>query len=340
MASAIDHTKMFTETTGTDVKGGAQDAALVVESVSVQFGQVRAVDDVSFTLGRGEVLGVVGESGCGKSTLARSLVGLATPSSGRVSIDGADILQKQRNVTAARCRQIQMIFQDPMSSLNPRMTVAELVEEPLRIHHRGAEYAKEATRYLTQVELSSTLLNRYPSELSGGQRQRVAIARALAVQPEFLILDEVTSALDVSVQATVLELLIQLQEELNIGYLFISHDLAVVKSIAHRVAVMYAGSVVETGTTRTLFDTPRHPYTQLLLGSVTSLGRERGLSLATEESDEVFDPRNRPTGCSFHPRCPLRKAMDDAGICDSVPPRLEGDPGSAVACHYAVGSLK
>jgi oligopeptide transport system ATP-binding protein len=283
-------------------------ALLEVEDLAVHFassaGVVRAVDGVSLSVSRGETLAIVGESGSGKSTLARAILGLEPPRAGRIRFAGTE-----PNTTPASrrelWRQLQMIFQDPEASLNPRMTIGNAVAEPLEIRHklRGAERMEAARQQLRQVGLDPSLYDRYPHELSGGQRQRVSIARALAVQPQALVLDEAVSALDVSIRAQILNLLVQLQSELGLAYVFITHDLGVVRYLAHRVAVMYLGQVVELAETHALFTDPQHPYTRALLAAVPEL--DPGAPRATSRlRGELPSPLSPPLGCRFHTRCP------------------------------------
>lgn len=291
---------------------------------------VHAVDGVSFEIPKGQTLALVGESGCGKSTVARLLVGLHAPTRGEVRIDGqslhATLVTPQGQ---ALRRRLQMIFQDPYASLNPRWTVADIVGEPLLEHglltDRGA-LRERAAELLTQVGLAGADLDRFPHQFSGGQRQRVSIARALATSPEFLVCDEPTSALDVSVQAQVLNLMKDLQRERGLTYLFISHNLAVVRHVSDRVGVMYLGRLVEVTDKRTLFRQPRHPYTRMLLDAIPDIrmsGRAR-----TPVQGEVPDALNPPAGCAFNPRCPHANAR-----CRAERPVLTEVDGVRVACH-------
>jgi peptide/nickel transport system ATP-binding protein len=291
---------------------------------------VHAVDGVSFEIPKGQTLALVGESGCGKSTVARLLVGLHAPTRGEVHIDGqplhATLVTPQGQ---ALRRRLQMIFQDPYASLNPRWTVADIVGEPLLEHglltDRGA-LRERAAELLTQVGLAGADLDRFPHQFSGGQRQRVSIARALATSPEFLVCDEPTSALDVSVQAQVLNLMKDLQRERGLTYLFISHNLAVVRHVSDRVGVMYLGRLVEVTDKRTLFRQPRHPYTRMLLDAIPDIrmsGRAR-----TPVQGEVPDALNPPAGCAFNPRCPHANAR-----CRAERPVLTEVDGVRVACH-------
>ena len=287
---------------------------------------LHAVNGVDLDIHRGEVVAVVGESGCGKSTLARMLLGLLPPSAGAITLEGRDLRSLRRREIA---RRVQPVFQDPYSSLNPRRRVAAIVALPLEVHAIGtaAERRRAAVEMLERVGLPARFADRYPRELSGGQRQRVAIARALVMRPEIVICDEPTSALDVSVQSQILNLLLELRRELDLTYVFISHNLAVVEHIASRVAVMYLGRVVEMASTAALFGRPVHPYTRALLQSV--LTPEPGLGIPETGLGLAFpDPLNPPPGCPFHPRCP-----DAIRICPlSMPPLVPTAAGIA-ACH-------
>lgn len=291
---------------------------------------LRAVDDISLKIRRGEVLAIVGESGCGKTTLSRLMLGLQQPSSGTIMVGGEPLLDIDRKVFA---RNIQPVFQDPYSSLNPRKTIAGIIGDPLEIHNVGTPESRNARviEVMEQVGLPRRFMHSYPNQMSGGQRQRVAIARALVMRPEVLICDEPTSALDVSVQAQILNLLQELRQELNLTYVFISHDLSVVEYMADYVAVMYLGRFVEIGPASEVLNTPRHPYTQALLNSILTPDPQKGLP----QIDLVAgfpDPLNPPPGCRFHPRCP--KAM---AICKSEPPARLLQGRSEVECHLYDG---
>jgi oligopeptide/dipeptide ABC transporter ATP-binding protein len=299
-------------------------------------GDVHAVDDVSVSIRRGETLGLVGESGCGKSTLGRLLLRLIEPTAGEVWFNGRNILEMGPKEMRALRREMQIVFQDPYSSLNPRMTVRKLIAEPIifhRLHDSKQKVDEHVDRLMETVGLSTTQRNRYPHEFSGGQRQRIGIARGLAVNPSFVVCDEPISALDVSIQAQVLNLLSDLQKEFDLTYLFISHDLSVIRYASDRAAVMYLGNVVEIGRTSDLFDTPGHPYTDALLSAIPvpdpDARRDRILL-----PGDVPSASNPPSGCSFHPRCAY--AQD---ICRTETPALEtfgrsADPEHAVACHF------
>ncbi|MCC7319992.1 MAG: ATP-binding cassette domain-containing protein [Rubellimicrobium sp.] len=292
---------------------------------------LRAVDGVSFAIHRGETLGLVGESGCGKSTLARALIRLHAPTSGRIVFEGTDIAPLDEAALAPFRRRIQMIFQDPVASLDGRMTVHDLIAEPLEIQRIGTRGERSARVHelLARVGLSAAHAHRYPHEFSGGQRQRIGIARAIALNPDLVICDEPISALDVSIQAQVVNMLEDLQAELGLTYLFITHDLSMVRHIATRIGVMYLGRIVELAPAAELYDRPRHPYTRLLLSAIPvpdpAERRDR-----TPATDEVPSPLAIPSGCRFRTRCPLA-----SGICARVDPAFRDlGGGHMAACHH------
>lgn len=292
--------------------------------------QVFAVDDVSFNIKKGETLGLVGESGCGKSTTVRLVLRLLEPTNGSVFFDEQDILAMNHKKLREMRARMQMVFQDPFGSLNPRMNIGSIIAEPLSIHKiaMGKEKAEKVSHLLEIVGLSPTCQNRYPHEFSGGQRQRIGIARALATSPDLLVLDEPVSSLDVSVAAQIINLLMDLQEQLQLTYLFISHDLRMVKQLSHQVAVMYLGRIVELCPVDKLYSNPLHPYTRALLSAVPSMDPLITRTRLILKGD-VPSPINPPSGCSFHPRCPQVKPE-----CREIEPTLI-DPfdGHSVACH-------
>ncbi len=297
-------------------------------------GDVRAVDGISFQIQKGETLGLVGESGCGKSTTGRVILQLDRATEGSVKYEGDELVGKNTRQMRARRPNMQMVFQDPHASLNPRMTVASIIEEPLIEHRFGNRTERLAwiEELLGLVGLSPAHANRYPHEFSGGQRQRIGIARAIALNPRFVVCDEPIAALDVSIQAQVVNLLERLQNELGLTYLFISHDLSMVRHLADRVAVMYLGRMVELASVDTLYESPQHPYTQALHSAVpvpnpvVEFGRERIIL-----KGDIPSPSNPPSGCSFHTRCPIATPE----CAERVPEWREIDPGHWVACHLA-----
>jgi oligopeptide/dipeptide ABC transporter ATP-binding protein len=291
---------------------------------------LKAVDDVSFQVNRGETCALVGESGCGKTTTGRILAGLTTADSGSVKYNNEEILNLKGDNLRRMRKKIQIVFQDPLSSLNPRMSIREIIAEPLEIHRvvSKKDISEKVASCLEEVGLDSSFISRYPHQLSGGQRQRVLIARALSLSPEFLIADEPVSALDVSIQAQIINMLRDLREKLGFSCLFISHDLAVVRNFCQKAAVMYLGRIVEMGEISALFEKPLHPYTRGLLESVPDAGR---FERKTAIKGDPPDPLKIPSGCSFRPRCP--KAQD---ICAQKEPMIEEkEKGRMAACHFA-----
>jgi oligopeptide transport system ATP-binding protein len=297
-------------------------------------GAVRAVDGLSFSIRKGETMGLVGESGCGKSTTGRAILQLHRPTSGTVQFEGVELTRLKGEPLRKMRRQMQMIFQDPYASLNPRMTVGSIIGEPLDIHNlaRGKEKQQRVEELLRVVGLNPYFANRYPHEFSGGQRQRIGIARALAVNPSFIVCDEPISALDVSIQAQIINLLEELQDEFGLTYLFIAHDLSVVRHISDRIAVMYLGKIVEVADRLELYENPLHPYTKALLSAVPipdpTIERKRERIILT---GDVPSPVAPPPGCRFHTRCPLADT-----ICREREPEFrEVTPGHWAACHFA-----
>jgi peptide/nickel transport system ATP-binding protein len=292
---------------------------------------VKAVDGVSFAINRGEAFGLVGESGSGKSTVAYTTVGMVLPTAGRIEFEGNSLFKDGKRPNHIK-KEIQIVFQDPGSSLNPRQTIKQILELPIKIHRPNVKNSlQEIARLLELVELPLGYLHKYPRSLSGGERQIISVARALATDPSFIILDEPTSALDVSVQGKVINLLMRLQKEFNLSYLFITHDLSLMRNVASRVAIMYLGKICEVAPTREFFESPRHPYTQMLLSSipVISEAEEKLKPAKVISTGEIPSPVDIPPGCSFYSRCPAR--MD---LCTQVDPTMiELEPGHQVRCH-------
>lgn len=307
---------------------------LKLEKISKRFRvgnkELAAVSDVSLDVAAGETLGIVGESGCGKSTLGRMMTGINPPSEGEILYNGKRTDEMSRQERLAYTLAVQMVFQDPYASLNPRQTVGEILSEPLRVHNRcknRAEISERVDAALNEVGLDPSYRDRYPHQFSGGQRQRIGIARALIVDPEFLVCDEPIAALDVSIQAQVINLFLELRAQRALTYLFISHDLSVVWHIADRVAIMYLGEIVELAPTTELFDSPAHPYTQTLLAEIPSVKRRRRAFQPVK--GELPSPLNPPSGCTFHPRCPMAtdRCRSERPISRTIA------PGRTVACH-------
>lgn len=303
-----------------------------------QTGAIRAVDGVSFDIRAGETLGLVGESGCGKSTLGRTMLLLQKPSSGKVLLNGTDLAKMEPGVLRKARRQMQIIFQDPYASLNPRMRIDRIIREPLDIHHIGepADRADRVLQLLNLVGLDASHATRFPHEFSGGQRQRIGIARALATSPAFIVADEPISALDVSIQAQIVNLLMDLKEQLGLTYLFIAHDLSMVRHISDRVAVMYLGRIVELGNCDDVFEKPLHPYTRALIDAIPIADPEQARRRPrTTLQGDIPDPAAPPSGCNFRTRCPYASSL-----CQQLEPEpnnldIDGGAPHWVACHYA-----
>ena len=300
-------------------------------------GWIKAVDDVTFQIEKGTTLGLVGESGCGKTTVGKNLLLLQKPTEGKIYFDSEDLLQLDRKQLRLLRRRVGIVYQDPHSSLNPRMTVINIVSRPLVIQgvREANKRVEQVAAMLEKVGLNPEHLVRYPHEFSGGQKQRIAIARALITNPDFVVLDEPTSALDVSVQAQILKLLQALQDELNLTYLFISHDISVIRYMSDTVAVMYVGKLVERASKKQLFDHPLHPYTQALLSVVPIPDPKQRKRERKILSGDVPSPKNPPPGCRFHPRCDL--ALPECRVRE--PPLVEVEDGHYVACHLRSASL-
>ncbi|QQE79145.1 ABC transporter ATP-binding protein [Alicyclobacillus sp. SO9] len=295
-----------------------------------QVGAVRAVDGISLQVFAGETLGVVGESGCGKSTMGRSILRLVEPTSGKITFDGQDVLDLNRSNMRALRREMQVVFQDPYASLNPRYTVAQILSEPMEAHHlyNGSQRKQRVSSLLERVGLDPSYARRFPHEFSGGQRQRIGIARALTLNPKLIILDEPVAALDVSVQSQVINLLEDLQNDFNLTYIFIAHDLSIVKHISDRVLVMYLGRMAELTSSDELFANPLHPYTKALLSAVP-VPNPRAKRERIILKGDIPNPSNPPSGCVFHTRCPLAEP-----VCkEKVPEWREAKAGHFVACH-------
>jgi len=292
---------------------------------------VKAVDGISFTVKEGETFGLVGESGSGKSTTAYTVVGMYRPTAGSISFRGENLFRRNNERSRALKKEIQIVFQDPGSSLNPRRSVKQILELPLAIHRRGQNRTEQIARLMDMVELPLNYLHKYPQALGGGEKQAVAIARALATDPSFIILDEPTSALDVSVQAKIINILIGLQDEFNLSYLFITHDLSLMRNVASRVAIMYLGKICEVAETAEFFHNPYHPYTKMLLSSipVVSEEEERFKPAKVKSTGEIPSPVDVPPGCSFHLRCPVKQAGCDV----DDPVMIEVEEGHWVRCH-------
>ncbi len=293
-------------------------------------GYIKAVDDVSFTLKKGETIGLVGESGCGKTTLGRSIIGLEKVKEGNIIFKDTDLVNANKKQRKELCKSIQLIFQDPFSSLNPRLTVFDIITEGLLEHNMIEESPEEdAIHLLEEVGLNKEALYRYPHEFSGGQRQRLSIARAISLKPDLIICDESVSALDVSVQAQVLNLLMDLRDKFKMSYLFISHDLSVIRQISHKIAVMYLGKIVEFGDTTSIIENPQHPYTQALISAVPVPGKPHQNRIIMK--GEVPSAAKPPPGCRFHTRCPFATS-----VCSIEEPPLTLNGHTEVACFHPI----
>lgn len=319
-----------------ETKTGTHDIILEARNLSVVFGNgVRAVDGISLQIYRGETIGIVGESGCGKSTLGRTLCMLQTPTHGSVDLNGSTISDmKGRSLREAR-KNLQMVFQDPYSSLNPRQRAGDIISEPLLL--TGVDKRQRSARayeLLDLVAIGASGYSRFPREFSGGQRQRIGIARSLAANPEVVICDEPVSALDVSVQAQIVNLLVSLQRKLSLTYVFISHDLAVVRQMATRVAVMYLGRIVEIASADSIFTTPRHPYTAALLSAIPAMPSSSRKPRRIPLAGDPPSPMRIPPGCRFQTRCWLRETLDSPEICSAIDPTLSGAGDHQSACHF------
>ena len=307
---------------------------LSVTELSTHFptgsGTLRAVDSVSLEIAPGETVALVGESGCGKSTLGKSLMRLVEPTGGSIAFKGNDVTRLRSGALRSLRKHVQMVFQDPFGSLNPRHTIRQILEAPLKVHRVGdrASRRQRVAAMVARVGLPADALDRYPHEFSGGQRQRIGIARALILEPELVVCDEPVSALDLSIQAQILNLLAEMKKDLNLSYLFISHDLSVVRYFADRVLVMYLGQIVESADNSGLWTAPRHPYTRALMAAVPDPSRRKQAAVI---SGELPSPQNIPSGCRFHPRCPMA-----TGICRAEVPEFRTlAPGHQAACHHA-----
>jgi oligopeptide/dipeptide ABC transporter ATP-binding protein len=299
-------------------------------------GQVRAVDGISFAVEAGTTFALVGESGCGKTTTAKVILGLEAPSSGTIRFRGQDLAGASKAVRRDYRRSVQAVLQDPYSSLSPRMKVRDIVGEPLRIHTRlsGRELAVRVSELLDQVGLPQAAAGKFPHQFSGGQRQRIAIARALSLDPALIVLDEPVSALDVSIRAQIVNLLTDLQQRLGLSYLLISHDMATVEHMSHRVGMMYVGQLVEVMDAKDMHETGRHPYTQAMMAAVPS--PVPGVPMGRTVGGEIPNPADPPSGCRFHPRCPLRADLGEPAVCaDATPELLELEAGHRCACHFS-----